>query len=66
MDEIVKEIRKGKGYKMTDQEIKIFCIADDTVLFANKVDLQRNLHLFHKMEKNIMMISVQKTKCVTT
>lgn len=32
MDEIIKKLKNGRGYKMENQEIKIICYADDAVL----------------------------------
>ena len=54
MDEIIKQVRKHKGYKMGDREIKILCYADDAVLIAeDEDDLQRLLFQFYKTGEKI-------------
>lgn len=68
MDEIIKKVRRLKGYKMGNENISILCYADDAVLIAeNEDDLQRLLYLFNSIAKSLnMVISVTKTKCLTT
>lgn len=68
MDEIIRKVKTGRGYRMGDQEFTILCYADDAVLFAeSEDDLQRNLQLFNDKAKELnMIISAQKTKCMTT
>lgn len=68
MDEIIRKVRNGEGYKMGNQQIKILCYADDAVLVAESEDaLQRQLHQFNITAKKFnMTISSQKTKCMTT
>ena len=52
MDEIIKQVRKLKGYKMGNKEIKILCYVDDAVLVAeSKYDLQSLSHQFNKTAK---------------
>lgn len=53
---------------MEDEEVKMLCYADDTVLIAeNEDDLQRLLHSFNRIAKSLnMIISPTKTKCMTT
>ena len=68
MDEIIKLVRKLKGYKMGNKEVRILCYADDVVLVAeSEDDLQRLLHQFNKTAKKFnMVISTAKTKSMTT
>lgn len=68
MDELIKEVKKGKGYKLRDSEITVLCYADDAVLVAEREDeLQRLLNIFNITGKKFnMIISSEKTKCMTT
>ena len=68
MDELIIQVRKLKGYKMGDREIKILCYADDAVLIAESEDeLQRLLHQFNTTAKKFKInISVTKTRAMTT
>lgn len=38
MDEVIMKVKEGRGYKLGDQEIKILCYADDTVLLPSRED----------------------------
>lgn len=65
MDELIKTIRMGKGYKPDDEETSIIGYADDTVLVAeSEDDLQRLLFLFNKttVQTLNMIISADKTR----
>ena len=68
MDEIIKKVRKLKGYRMGDREIKILCYADDAVLIGeSEDDVQKLLQVFNRTAKSLNMnISTAKTKCMTT
>ena len=44
MDELIIQVRKLKGYKMGDREIKTLCYADDAVLIAESEDELQRLH----------------------
>lgn len=68
MDEIIKQVRHLKGYKMGNRNITILCYADDAVLVAeNEDDLQRLLYRFNCVAKSLnMVISASKTKSLTT
>ena len=67
MNEIIKEVRTGHGYKMGDNELNMVCYADDVVLMANtEDDLQRLLYRFHlSCQKYNMKISVLKSRVLT-
>lgn len=68
MDEIIKKVRVGRGYRMGNEEVTIICYADDAMICAeNEDDLQRLLNIFNRTGKQFnMTISAQKTKCMTT
>ncbi|XP_044749727.1 uncharacterized protein LOC123310328 [Coccinella septempunctata] len=66
MDEIIKRVRRGIGYRMGNREIQILCYEDDAVIMAeSEDDLQRLLHVFNTTAKKIMLISVEITKCMS-
>ena len=66
MDELIIQVRKLKGYKMGDREIKILCYADDVVLIAESEDeLQRLLHQFNTTTKKFKM-NISVTRAMTT
>jgi hypothetical protein len=67
MNEIIKDIKNKKGYRMENKEINIICYADDAVLIADNDDnLQRLLYQFLlSSQKYNMKISVGKTKTLT-
>jgi hypothetical protein len=67
MNEIIKNIKDKKGYRMSNEEISIICYADDAVLIADREDnLQRLLHQFMlNCQKHNMKISTSKTKTLT-
>lgn len=59
MEEVIKQIRKLKGYRIGDQDIKILCFADDAVLITeSENDIQGLLFQFNK--------TASKTKRMTT
>lgn len=66
LDEIIKQVKTKRGYRMGNREIQILCYADDTVLIAeDEDDLQRLLHQFNITAKKFnMKISAEKTKSV--
>lgn len=67
MNKIIEGARSSdKGYKMTTEEIKILCYADDTVIKSkNEDDLQRLLHSFVlTARKYNMQISAVEIKSV--
>lgn len=68
MDEIIKQVRRLRGYRMGNRNITILCYADDAVLVAeNEDDLQRLLYCFNRVAKTLnMVISTSKTKSLTT
>ncbi|XP_060524527.1 uncharacterized protein LOC132700944 [Cylas formicarius] len=68
MDEVIKKVRLGRGYRMGSDEVTIICYADDAMICAeNEDDLQRLLNIFNRTGKQFnMTISAQKTKCMTT
>lgn len=68
MDEIIKNVKNRKGYKMGNKELKIICYADDAVLLAeSEDDLQRLLHVFNTTAKRFnLIISHKKSICMTT
>lgn len=68
MDKITDNTKRfGTGYRMGNKEIKIICYADDVALISEDEDgLQRLLYNFNKeAEKYNMVISTNKTKCLT-
>ena len=61
MDKIMKQVRKLKGYKMGNKEVKILCHADDAVPVAKSGnDLQRLSKKFN------VVISAARPKFMTT
>lgn len=64
MEEIIKETKTQKGYKMGSKEIKMVCYADDVILVTEcEDDLQRMLHQFNTSCQNYgFKISTLKTK----
>lgn len=66
LDEIIKQVKTRRGYRMGNKEIQILCYADDTILIAeNEDDLQRLMHQFNITAKKFnMKISAEKTKSV--
>lgn len=68
MDEIIRKVHTGKGYKTGQRDVRVVCFVDDTILYAeNKDDLQCLLHLFNTTAKRYdMIISAEITKCLTT
>lgn len=66
MDEIIKNVRKRRGYKMGEKEIKIICYADDAIITTeNEDDLQRLIKEFEDTAFIYnMVISTEKTKSI--
>lgn len=55
MNEINEKVRKEKGYKIENKEIKIPCYADDAILFAeSEHDLERNLFVYIQQNSKIL------------
>lgn len=63
MDEIIRQVRRKRGYGMEDRKIKILYYADDAVLMVEKEDdLQKLLYTFNTIAKELRMtISISKT-----
>ena len=68
MDELIKKVRKLKGFRMGDREIKILCYADDAVLIGkSEDDVQKLKQVFNRTAKSLNMnISTANAKCMTT
>lgn len=64
MYEVITKVRKEKGYKMNNNEIKIRCYTDEAILLANSEDdLKKFLHAFNTVLN--MVISPEKNKSMT-
>ncbi|KAI4474449.1 hypothetical protein M0802_015596 [Mischocyttarus mexicanus] len=68
MNKIIESVKPMTEYKMGNRNFNILCYADDAVLIANSEDnLQMLLHKFNITSKKYnMIISAEKTKCMTT
>lgn len=53
IDEVIKSVNKGRGYRM-GKEIKIICYIDDAVLIVQD-DLQRLIHRFKTRVNEFIM-----------
>jgi hypothetical protein len=64
INEIIKSIKRMRGYRMGESMINLVVYADDIVLIAeNEDDLQRMIFKFNNVRKKFsMLISNQKTK----
>ena len=66
MDNVIKEIKHMRGYRVGRSVFNVICYADDVFIMENENDIQRLVYNFKKAcQKYNIKIAKEQTKSIT-